>query len=101
MTEQEKFDLYETLKKNRVSVHKEQYKLIHAQHYYTDTVYSFGTYKIIETIHAPDSKFPWLYFITIFKGNRPLGGWCQKQMQESKDIHDMYMAAKNKEKQYQ
>ena len=95
MTENEKLNLYKTLEQNKVSKKEETHKIMYLGQHYTDTVYAFGNYKVVDTWHTNENNET-KNFVCVFDGNRPLGGWYEKQPEKSKDIHDIYMAAKNK-----
>lgn len=72
MNKIEQYNVYRELERNKVSVKTEEHKYIFAGIYYTDTVYSFGPYKIIKTQHAEYSKQPSLSYVIMFKNDRPL-----------------------------
>lgn len=96
MNEMEQYNFYKELEQTKVSVKTEEHKMVHAGHYYTDTIYSFGPYQVVKTRHAENSKFPSRIYITIFKNNQPLAQLNNES--EQSPVWDMWVAAKNKYK---
>ena len=81
--------LYQSLTENKVSVKKEKHQHVLIGCYYTDTVYSFGPYKMVETKHTENSRNPLKSYTIIFKNDRPLSGF------DAKTEQGIYSAVKN------
>lgn len=97
MTEFDKQYLYDTLDKSKVSKETQKHSMAKEGHYYTNTNYYFGDYKITFTKYTPESKSTPLGHVCIYYGkkNRPLGSWNQTRIKD-KYVYDMYIAVKNK-----
>ena len=82
--------LYQSLIENKVSVKNEKHQNVLIGCYYTDTVYSFGPYKMVETKHTKNSRNPLKSYTIIFKNDRPLSGF------DAKTEQGIYSDVKNK-----
>lgn len=97
MTEFDKQYLYDNLDKFTVIKNTQKHNMAKGGHFYTDTIYSFGDFKVVFTKYTPESKYTPLGHVCIYRGekNRPLGSWNQTRI-KNKYVYDMYIAAKNK-----
>ena len=96
MTEFDKQYLYDTLDKSTVNKETQKHTMAKGGHFYTDTIYSFGDFKVVFTKYTPESEYTPLGHVCVYGGkSRPLGSWNQTRIKD-KYIYDIYVAAKNK-----
>ena len=96
MTEFDKEYLYDTLDKSPIVKETLKHPMAKGGYFYTDTIYSFGDFKVVFTKYTPESKNTPLGHVCIYgKKIRPLASWNQTRTKDN-FTYDIYTAVKNK-----